>query len=144
MRVGSLEELKHKIVELIQNYNMEKHIYNMKELSSHKLTEHQFAQLIGKTRLYQHLPKVEKVTIPEISFNDGQLNTIGKDYYHDSSFCRDENGDINLWKVYNLFTSANKSSYIDTFLDRNVNAFDFSKGIKKALIEDSPYHWFLN
>lgn len=26
------------------------------------------------------------------------------------------NGEINLWNVYNLFTQANKSSYIDTFL----------------------------
>ena len=40
-------------------------------------------------------------------------------------------GNINLWNVYNLFTQANKSSYIATFLDRNLNAFEFSKGIQK-------------
>ena len=31
-------------------------------------------------------------------------------------------GEINLWRLYNLFTGANKSSYIDRLLDRGVNA----------------------
>ncbi|WP_344830070.1 DUF3871 family protein [Chryseobacterium ginsenosidimutans] len=50
----------------------------------------------------------------------------------------------NLWNIYNLFTKANKSSYIDTFLDRNLDAFDFTQGIQKALNGDSKYHWFLS
>ncbi|MNT37830.1 hypothetical protein D3C72_1739880 [compost metagenome] len=116
----------------------------MKSLTSSYLTEHQFAQLIGKSRLYQHLPKKDKVTIPNLNFNDSQLNTIAKDYYEDDSFSRMEDGRINLWNVYNLFTQANKSSYIDTFLDRNLNAFDFTQGIKKTLSGDESYHWFLS
>ena len=71
------------------------------------------------------------------------LNYV-KDYFEDDSFCRKEQGDINLWNVYNLFTQANKSSYIDTFLDRNVNAFDFTNGIKKALIGNGDYNLFLS
>ncbi|WP_343671721.1 DUF3871 family protein [Chitinophaga sp.] len=35
----------------------------------------------------------------------------------DDSFCREVDGSINLWTLYNLFTGANKSSYIDTFLE---------------------------
>ncbi len=144
MRVTSYQELQSKILEIIQNYNAEKHLLEMKELSNYSITEKQFAQILGRTRLYQHLPKKEKLQIPVLHFNDGHINTMAKDYYEDESFSRNEQGDINLWNVYNLFTQANKSSYIDTFLDRNVNAFDFTKGIQKALIGNSNYHWFLS
>jgi len=144
MRVTSYQELQTKILSVIQNYNAEMHLLEMKEFSKHSLTEHQFAQLIGRTRLYQHLPKNEKSLIPSLNFTDGHINTIAKDYYEDVSFSRNEVGDINLWDVYNLFTQANKSSYIDTFLDRNVNAFEFTQGIQKALIGSGDYHWFLS
>ena len=144
MRVGNYAELQDKITTTIQNYNAEKHLLEMKSLSQDYLTEHQFAQFLGRARLYQHSPKKEKLAIPNLNFNDGQLNTVAKDYYEDESFCRDSNGNINLWNVYNLFTQANKSSYIDTFLDRNLNAFEFSKGIQKTLNGNSNYHWFLS
>ncbi|MFK7059516.1 DUF3871 family protein [Flavobacterium oreochromis] len=144
MKVSSYQELQTKIIEVIQNYNAEKHLLGMKEFAKHSLTETQFAQLIGRTRLYQHLPKKDKVLIPNLNFTDGHINTIVKDYFEDDSFCRNEQGDINLWNVYNLFTQANKSSYIDTFLDRNVNAYDFTNGIKKALIGNGDYSWFLS
>jgi Domain of unknown function, B. Theta Gene description (DUF3871) len=144
LRVSSYQELQAKILSVIQNYNAEKHLLGMKDLSKHSLTEHQFAQLIGRTRLYQHLPKNEKLGVPNLTFTDGHINTIAKDYYEDASFSRNEQGDINLWNVYNLFTQANKSSYIDTFLDRNVNAFEFTQGIQTALIGNGDYHWFLN
>lgn len=144
MRVSSYQELQSKILEVLQNFNAEKQLNHMKELSQHSLTEHQFATLLGRARLYQHLPKKDKTNIPALHFNDGHLNAIAKDYYEDKSFCRNENGDINLWNVYNLFTQANKSSYIDTFLDRNVNAYDFSNSLLKTLNGDNSCHWFLS
>jgi hypothetical protein len=144
MRVSSYQELQSKILDVLQNFNAEKQLRQMKQLSEHTLTEHQFAQLLGRTRLYQHLPKKDKLGIPSLSFNDGQINTIARDYYEDASFSRNIQGDINLWNVYNLFTQANKSSYIDTFLDRNVNAFDFSNSLLKTLNGSSNYHWFLS
>ena len=143
MRVGNYHELQEKITSTIHNYRAESHLKTMKSLSYSLLTEHQFAQLLGRSRLYQHLPKKEKLTIPSLNFNDSQLNTVAKDYYEDESFCRNDDGDINLWNVYNLFTQANKSSYIDTFLDRNLNAFEFTQGIQKAFNGDSKYNWFL-
>ena len=79
-----------------------------------------------------------------LNFNDSHINTMAKDYYEDKNFCRLDDGRINLWDVYNLFTQANKSSYIDTFLDRNLNAFEFTKGIQKTLNGNSDYHWFLS
>lgn len=144
LRVGNYSELQSKSIELLQNYNAELHLMEMKELTQDYLSEHQFAQLIGKSRLYQHLPKLEKQKIPLLNFNDSHINTMAKDYYEDKNFCRQQDGRINLWDVYNLFTQANKSSYIDTFLDRNLNAFEFSKGIQKTLSGNSGYHWFLS
>ncbi|TXD47775.1 DUF3871 family protein [Polaribacter sp. IC073] len=144
MRVGNYLELQSKILELIQGYNAQNHLQEMKQLSEKNLSEKQFAQLIGRTRLYNYLPKQEKSLIPELLLNDGQISTVAKDYYLDNSFCRNDNGDINLWNVYNLFTGANKSSYIDSFLSRNVNAFDFTKGLGKAINGDSNHHWFLS
>ena len=90
------------------------------------------------------MPKKDKALIPSLNFTDSHINTIVKDFFEDDSFCRNEQGDINLWNVYNLFTQANKSSYIDTFLDRNVNAYDFTNGIQKALIGNGDYNWFLS
>lgn len=144
LRVSSASELQHKVIEVMQNYNAELHIMEMKEFTQDYLSEHQFAQLIGKSRLYQHLPKSEKQKIPMFNFNDSHINTMAKDYYEDKNFCRLDDGRINLWDVYNLFTQANKSSYIDTFLDRNLNAFEFTKGIQKTLNGNSGYHWFLS
>jgi hypothetical protein len=144
MRVGNYQELQSKIIDLIQGYNAQNHLQKMKQLSEQNLTEKQFAQLIGRTRLYNYLPKQEKSQIPELLLNDGQISTVAKDYYLDNSFCRNENGDINLWNVYNLFTGANKSSYIDSFLSRNVNAFDFTKGLADAINGGSNHSWFLS
>jgi hypothetical protein len=142
MRVGNYQELQTKILELIQGYNAQKHLLDMKQLSEQSLTEKQFAQLIGRTRLYNYLPKSDKAQIPELMLTDGQISTVAKDYYLDDSFCRNDNGDINLWKVYNLFTGANKSSYIDSFLSRNVNTFDFTKGLANSINGGASHSWF--
>lgn len=144
LRVGSYDELRSKIMEVIENYHAESHLKAMKELTNYSLTEHQFAQLIGKSKLYNYLPKDQKRVLPRLDFADRQINMIAKDYYGDKHFCGSENGEINLWNVYNLFTSATKTSYIDSFLDRNANAFQFSVGLANAINGDSDYHWFLS
>lgn len=144
LKVSNTNDLYQKALQTIESYNAEQHLSQMKELTNYNLTEHQFAQLIGKSRLYQHLPKKEKENIPSLAFNDSHINLMAKDYYEDANFNREENGDINLWKVYNLFTQANKSSYIDSFLDRNLNAFEFSQTLLKTLNGSDNYHWFLS
>ncbi|WP_260214505.1 DUF3871 family protein [Elizabethkingia anophelis] len=144
VKVSSRQELQSKIREVVQEYDAEKHLIEMKKFTQNYLSEHQFAQLIGRARLYQYLPKLEKQNIPLLNFNDSHINTMAKDYYEDKNFSKVEDGGINLWNVYNLFTQANKSSYIDTFLDRNLNAFEFTKGLQKTLNGESNYHWFLS
>ena len=85
-----------------------------------------------------------KKEIPEaIPLIDSQISTVAKDFYSDKSFCRNADGNIDLWKLYNLFTGAVKSSYIDTFLDRSVGASFFVRGLQNALKEGSE-HWFLS
>jgi Domain of unknown function, B. Theta Gene description (DUF3871) len=144
MRVVSNEELQSKIHGVLQNYNAGRHLKKMQELTNHSLTEHQFAQLIGKSKLYNYLPKGQKIELPKLDFSDRQMNIVTKDYYEDKSFCKNEDGNINLWNIYNLFTSANKSSYIDSFLDRNVNAFGFTNGLAQTLNGDSKFSWFIS
>ncbi len=144
MRVGNHSELKGKMLELMQGYAMEKHLSAMQQLPEYSLNETQFAQLIGKAKLYHYLPKEEKGKLPNLMLTDGHMATIAKDYYRDNSFSRDDNGNINLWNVFNLFTSANKASYIDTFLDRNTNVFDFANGLKETISGGSNHSWFLS
>jgi hypothetical protein len=93
--------------------------------------------------MYNHLPNSLKAEIPEMMLTDTQLGVVVKDYYRDNSFSRDNDGNINLWRLYNLLTSANKSSYIDNYLERSINAFDFTEQIKNALNEGGQ-NWYLN
>lgn len=143
-KVLSIDELQKHIIQLLTSYNMENHFSAMQSLESQYLTETQFCQILGRGRLYQHLPKSLKVSIPELQFNDGQFNAMAKAYFEDKNFSKDSNGNISLWKMFNLFTGANKSSYIDSFLDKGINAFEFTQGIQKALIGDGDYCWFMN
>lgn len=142
-KVSNMPELREKIQNLITSYKVDKHIQMMRNLTNQYISEIQFAQLIGRMKLYQYLSKSEKVGIPPLLINDSQISSIAKDYYQDERFCRNEDGNINLWDVYNLFTSANKSSYIDGFVSRSVNAFDFTERISKAVSDDSN-NWFFN
>ena len=144
LKAMSYVDLEDKTLQLFSSYNMHRHLNAMEQLSNYSLTESQFAQLIGKGRLYNFLPKKEKLLLPELLLNDGHLTTVAKDYYQDESFCKNENGDINLWKFYNLLTGSNKTSYLDKFLDRGVNAFDFTTGVSDALDNrNSKHSWFL-
>ena len=144
LRAMSTVDLEDKILNLFTSYNMHRHLHSMEQLTNYSLTESKFAQLIGKGRLYNYLPKSDKLLLPELLLTDGHLSTIAKDYYHDESFCKDDNGEINLWKFYNLLTGSNKSSYVDTFLDRGVNAFNFTNGVSHALNDkSSSFSWFL-
>ncbi|WP_217607385.1 DUF3871 family protein [Chitinophaga sp. GbtcB8] len=142
LKVKDLYQLKNAIYCLFQEYNAANHLEKLKAFTNYHLTEQQFVQLVGRCKLYNFLPAHVKQDIPPLLFGDSQISTVCKDYYRDNSFCRQEDGSINLWKLYNLFTGANKSSYIDTFLDRSVNAFQFTEEIKNVL-NGQHSSWFL-
>jgi hypothetical protein len=92
--------------------------------------------------MYQHLSSEMKRNITPMLFGDQKMGAVVLDFYRDKSFCRDRNGNINLWRLYNLFTGVNKNSYIDSLLDRSVNAFSIMDEVKSAL--DRNYSWYLN
>jgi hypothetical protein len=141
--VRSQGELMDAIMTMISHYNPEHHLRAMQRLTEHNLTEAQFAQVLGRARLYNYLPNEVKKQIPLLLFTDTQLGSVAKDFFQDQSFCRNDTGDINLWRMYNLFTGANKSSYVDSFLERSVNAFDFTHQLQSGLSGGST-NWYLN
>jgi len=144
IKVMSTTDLSKAVLELFQLYNPARHLHLMSSLKDSFLTEHQFAQLIGKTKLYQCLATNQKKLLPSMEFGDSQINAVAKSFYQDSNFSMEQGAAaISLWNVYNLFTGANKSSYIDSILDRSLNATELVDGINSALHGDSAYRWFI-
>lgn len=143
LKVTNAGQLKACIHSMLKSYNQNLHLYHLKKFSEHFITEPQFAHLIGRCRMHNHLPTAIRNSIPTVLFGDQQMNTVVKDFYKDKSFSRDRNGNINLWKLHNLFTGTNKSSYIDSFLDRSVNAHNFVEQICWA-IEGKNTNWYVN
>jgi len=143
LKVKTRAQLSNAIYSLFASYDAVSHLSSIKRFESYSLTEQQFAHLIGRCRMYQNLPVAMKENIPFLSFGDNQIGTICRDYYKDSSFCRTQSGDIGLWRLYNLFTGANKSTYIDNLIDRAVNAYEFVDNVCLAL-DGKSRSWFLN
>ena len=107
----------------------------MQSLGNTSMTEHQFCQLLGRMRLYQSLPQGYQKDIPKMLLTDTQVNNVAKAYINDENF-----GSLGN----DLSTGANKSSYIDSFLDRAYNATELATGICSALHGDDKYQWFLS
>lgn len=143
MKVNSLEDLYRTCCTVFSSYMNDVHLEAMNELTNHSLSESQFAQVLGKARLYQFLPKDEKVKVPELLINDTQISRVAEYYYADDHFQRDGNGSVDLWKFYNLLTGAIKTSYIDKLLEREVNSFEFTNQVKGALMTESEEFWYL-
>ena len=131
-------------MQLFQGYNAAKHLYSMGVLKDSYMTEQQFAQFLGKSRLYQYLPPEQKKKLPQMLMTDTQVSIVAKSFYNDDNFSLPDNqGEISMWNVYNLLTGANKSSYIDNFLDRAYNAALLADGLSRALHGDCEYSWFI-
>ncbi|MBL7887067.1 MAG: DUF3871 family protein [Flavobacterium sp.] len=143
VRIASVNELGANMTNLFSSYDRIQHLQLMEKMGKYHLNEQQFAHLIGKIRMYQHLEKEGQKAIQPFLLNDGQINSVVKDYFHCPNFSRDENQKISLWNLYNLFTEANKSSYIDSNLERNVNAYEFVNYIGNSLQNEQP-NWFLS
>ena len=143
LRVSSTTDLYRAALELFHNYNIAKQIHLMQQLGNTSMTEHQFCQILGKMRLYQCLPTGVQKHLPRMLLTDTQINSVAKAYINDSNF-GGNSGELNMWNFYNLLTGANKSSYIDSFLDRSLNASEIAMGINAALHGDETYKWFID
>lgn len=143
LEVSSTNDLFRSVLEMFNHYDPAKHIHLMQTLGNSYLTEHQFAQILGKMRLYQCLPQGYQKSVPRLLITDTQINSVAKAYIQDENF-GGFGGDLSMWRFYNLLTGANKSSYIDSFLDRSLNATEVAQGINMALHGDERYSWFID
>ena len=129
---------------LLNLFDMSKQIYLLRSLGDLSLNESQFCQILGRMRLYSYLPPAMLRGIPQMLITDSQVNNVAKQYFRDDNFKAENNGEISLWRFYNLITGATKNSYIDSFLSRSASATETVLGISAALRnEDSGYKWFL-
>lgn len=143
IRVSDTTQLFKEALELFQQYNPNRHLQLMREFGSHSLTQHQFAQILGKMRLYQSLPSINQRKLPPMLMTDSQINQVARAYVNDENFYG-YGRELSMWRFYNLLTGSNKSSYIDTYLDRALNATDIAQGITSALQGDDAYRWFID
>lgn len=143
LEVSSTNDLFRSVLEMFNHYDPAKHIHLMQTLGNSYLTEHQFAQILGKMRLYQCLPQGYQKSVPRLLITDTQINSVAKAYIQDENF-GGFGSDLSMWRFYNLLTGANKSSYIDSFLDRSLNATEVAQGINMALHGDERYSWFID
>lgn len=143
LKVRSIEVLYRAIEGLVMEFDAVHTADELQRLQGYTLTESQFAQLVGRARMYRHMPDSTKQGIMELGLGDAQLNAVCKDYYTDTSFCCNADGSINLWRLYNLLTGANKSSYIDLFLDRSAQAFNLTRELIGAL-QNKADCWYIN
>ncbi len=143
IRIGSILDMEQRMEQLFEGYDRERHLGMMKRLGSYKLSEQQFAHFIGKLRMYPYLDKMEQRGVFPVTLNDSQINNVVKEYYVGQNFSRSPDGSINLWKLYNMFTEANKSSYIDNNFERNVNAFELVNNLGISIENNTP-NWLLH
>ena len=142
LEVMDLRQLYQQVMELFNGFNPAKDIHLMQQLSNSYLTETQFAQIVGRMRLYQAIPQGLSRRIPRLLITDSQINNVCRGYYSNPDF-KGQEGAISMWNFHNLLTESNKSSYIDSYLSRAVNATEVSVGLNNALHGDQTYQWFL-
>lgn len=141
LKVASTEELYSKVREVIERFDGKKLLEQYANFDNYALTEKQFAQLVGRARMYQYLPQDISKTIDPFPLNDSQVSMITKSFYNDKNFKGDGEG-IDFWRLYNLFTEANKSSYVDSFLKRGVGSFTFMEHLMRSMGGETS--WYLS
>lgn len=144
LKVMNVIDLAREATMLFQSYNADKHLKMMAALQNSYMSEKEFAQFLGKSRMYQYLPPNVKKSLPQMLMTDTQIGLLARAYYGDENFSPVEGSkEISMWNVYNLLTGANKCSYIDNFLDRSHNATLLADGLNRALFGENEYSWFI-
>jgi hypothetical protein len=143
LTASNMEELEAGMRAVLNRYNSETHILQLREFHNCTLTRSDFTKFIGKANLYILMTTEEKRDLPEFLFNDSQISVICKDYLRDKNFGRDENGSITLWQFYNLLTESVKKTHLKEFMNKATHAFTFVDQLREAL-QQGTYHWFLD
>ena len=144
MEVSNIGELYRNVLELFHSFNPAKDIHLLQALSNTYLSETQFAQVVGRMRMFQALPSAQQKRMPQLLITDSQINSVCRDFYRSEHFGMKDNA-ISLFDFHNLLTESNKSSYVDTYLHRAVNATEVSVGLNNVMQGiDNKYAWFLS
>ncbi|WP_338732132.1 DUF3871 family protein [Mangrovimonas cancribranchiae] len=143
IRVSSVEGLCKAVMDLFKGHSLEEHLMTLQDFNNYTITEEVFAHLIGKLRM-QPYRRVKNDLDKSLEINDSQINKVVKGFYKDQNFKSNSEGKISLWQLYNLFTGANKSSYIDSFVDRSLSAFVFVKEIGHSIKNQTPNRYLNN
>ena len=78
LKVMDVHGLLNAAIQLFQDYNTAKHLYYMGAFKDSYMTEQQFAQFLGKSRLYQYLPNEQKKRLPQMLMTDTQIGLVAK------------------------------------------------------------------
>lgn len=132
IKVRDEDELRAKIKQMFMHYNLNNDIEYIRKMQAINLSYVQVKNFIGNARMINAMPaKMQKdAGIVEMPLQDGQLLDVCRGYWTDVNFrCNPETKDISLWNFYNLLTGANKTSYLDTFSDRNTMCTELVRNI---------------
>ena len=92
VKVRTTAELARAAYDLITNYSSYGDLGCWNRMSSLSITENQFAQLIGKAKMFNYMPARQKKDLLAFPLADSQISAITRDYYSDESFCRTSSG----------------------------------------------------
>lgn len=92
--------------------------------------------------MYQALSPARQKAIPRLLITDSQINSVCRDYYTNEVFGVKDNA-ISLFD-FTIYSHSQQNSYIDSYLQRGVNATEVSVGLNNVLQGlDNKYSWFL-
>ena len=140
LKVESSRQLLEAALDLFQGFQIERELQELQDLQKVHLTHNEFSHVVGRAKQYINLSGESKCNKPVFPLGDSQLSALIRGYY---GVLENEGHTISLWDFYNLMTAANKSSYIDSHLDRNVESLRFSSSLANSLQTDSA-NWYLH
>ena len=144
VKVTNAADLYRYCIEVFSGYNYKQHIEEMKLLQNTIIDVNSFAQFLGKARMYQALPTHIKneLGLPEFILPEAQINQAVRDYYSDENFSG-YGKQLTAWNFYQLLTNY-KNNYIDTTMERCVNAYEVAKGLAASIEhQDNSWGWFI-
>lgn len=120
IRTKNQDELFLATVDLLQSFDQQKMIEKMSNMQIKILTKPQFEHFIGTVRVEYFNPTTDTTAW----LGDQQIGQVVRGYYDNPNFKAAPNGEISAWNLYNLFTESNKSSYVDSILERSAWSFE--------------------
>lgn len=144
VKVTNTADLYKYTMELLQRYDYNQHIDEMRRLNDVTVSISNLAQFLGRAKMASQMPTSMKkeLGIPEFILPEAQINQMVRDYYTDENF-GGFGREISAWQFYMLLTNY-KNNYIDVTLERACNAFTVSQGIAAAVAHESDeWNWFI-